>query len=326
MPWIVGGAIVGGAALSAASASSAADKQSAATDKAIAATQQAASTARADLAPYRQAGAAALSRLQKLMGIGGPGVDDPKLQQIKSDLIAKADAAHQQKFGMGIFDPRSGLAIPEERAKFDQNIHNQAQQIYSDQNGGAGASPSGTEGDLLRKFQTSDLAADPVYNSGLQFGLDEGTKAIERRAAAGGSYDSGGTLKALTRYANDYASTKGADAYSRFTNDQNNIYGRLSGIAGMGSGATTVGVQAGGNAASNLAALQSGQGNANAAASIAQGNAFSGGANNFANIYGQNNAMNNYFDRLQQLQGGGARTLTPNNNLTGAGDIGASTV
>lgn len=318
MPWIVGGAIVGGAVLSSMSASNAADKQQEGTDKAIAATQQASNTARADLAPYRQAGSAALSRLQSLLGIGGPGVDDPKLQAIKDDLIAKADASHNQQFGMSIFDSRSGLAIPENRAKFDREIQDQAKQIYTAQNGGADAGPSGTSGDLLRKFQSSDLAADPVYNSGLQFGLDEGTKAIERRASAGGGYDSGATLKGLTRYANDYGSTKAADSRARFVEDQNLQFGKLSGVAGMGSGATTVGVGAGTSAGSNLAALQTGQGNANAAASIAGGNAFAGGANSIANYYAQQ-------QMLQQLQGGGARSLAPNPAMTGAGDIGATT-
>jgi hypothetical protein len=314
MPWIIGGALLGGAGISALSADNAASKQQAGTDKAIAATQQGASQARADLAPYRQAGTAALSRLQALMGIGGPGVDDPKLAAIKNQLTQQADQAHQQQFGMSIFDPRSGLSAPGGRDRFDQQINDQATQQYQQQYGGA-AQPAGG-GDLLRKFSTSDLNADPVYQSGLQFGLGEGVKGIERRAAAGGGYDSGQTLKALTRFGNDYGSTKAADAYSRFTNDQNNIYGRLSGVAGMGTGATNVGVGAGTNAAGNLASLQSGQGNAAGAASIAQGNAFSSGINQFANLYGQN-------QMLQQLQGGGARTLAPNHSLTGASDLGA---
>jgi hypothetical protein len=297
------------------SASSAADKQSAATDKALNATQQQASTARSDLAPYRSAGTAALSRLRTLAGIGTPDENDPRYTDIKNQIIAGHDAAHQKQFGMSIFDPRSGLSAPGEKSKFDEMVNNSAAQQYASQYGNPAASTPGS-GDALRKFQTSDLNADPVYQSGLQFGLGEGTKAIERRAAARGGYDSGATLKELTRFGNDYGSQKAGESYNRFRDWQNSNFDKLSGIAGMGSGATTVGVGAGANAGSNLASLYSGQGNANAAANIAQGNAFAGGANQFANLYGQN-------QMLQQLQGGGARTLQPNPGLTGAADLGA---
>lgn len=241
-------------------------------------------------------------------------MDDPKFAAIKDQLISQANDAHQKQFGMGIFDSRSGLAIPEERAKFDRQIQDQATQQYKAQYGDTAGAPG--SGDLLRKFQSSDLAADPVYNSGLQFGLNEGTKAIERRQSARGGYDSGAALKELTRFGNDYGSTKAADSRARFVEDQNLQFGKLSGVAGMGSGATTVGVGAGTSAGSNLAALQSGQGNANAAATIAGGNAFAGGANSIANYYAQQ-------QMLQQLQGGGARTLAPNHSLTGASDLGA---
>lgn len=154
---------------------------------------------------------------------------------------------------------------------------------------------------LLRTFNSTDLANDPVYNSGLQFGMDEGTKALERHAAATGSYDSGAGAKAIARFANDYGSTKAADSRSRFVEDQNNAFGKLSSIAGMGQGSTNVGVSAGANNASNISSLISGQGNANAASSIAAGNAVAGGANSVGNYYQQQQL-------LQQLSGGGQRT------------------
>lgn len=63
-------------------------------------------------------------------------------------------------------------------------------------------------GQFARKFTQDDMNADPVYKSGLQFGLDQGTQGINRQAAAGGNFLSGATLKALTRFGNDYGSTK----------------------------------------------------------------------------------------------------------------------
>jgi hypothetical protein len=93
-------------------------------------------------------------------------------------------------------------------------------------------------GSLLAKFSQNDLDNDVVYNTGLEFGLNEGVKGLNRRAASGGSYDSGATLKALTRYANDYGTTKADGAYNRFMNDKGTTYGFLSGQQGVGLNAT----------------------------------------------------------------------------------------
>jgi hypothetical protein len=93
-------------------------------------------------------------------------------------------------------------------------------------------------GGLLDKFSQADLDSDVVYNTGLQFGLNEGVKGLNRRAASGGSYDSGATLKALTRYANDYGTTKAEGAYNRFMGDKATTYGFLSGQQGVGLNAT----------------------------------------------------------------------------------------
>lgn len=248
MPWIVGGAILGGALLSSSSAGRAADTQSAATGQAVDETHRQYETTRSDLAPYRAAGASALSRLSSLLNLD---------------------------------------------------------------TGDTSTSP------LLRKFTQSDLESDVPYNAGLQFGLDEGRKAIERRAASAGGYDSGAALKALTRFGSDYGTTKAEGAYGRFVGNQGDIYGRLSGIAGLGSGATNVGVQAGTATSSNLANLYSGLGNARGASQIAQGNALGGGLSGIGNYYGQMNM-------LQQLMGGGGRTLTGDPNLLGASDIGGA--
>src|SRR5690606_30539993 len=48
---------------------------------------------------------------------------------------------------------------------------------------------------------------------GYQFGLQEGTKAIESSAAARGGLNSGATLKALQRYGINYADQQGFSPY-----------------------------------------------------------------------------------------------------------------
>lgn len=247
MPWTAA-AIIGGSLISANAAGDAASQQAGATGRSVDETRRQYDTTRADLAPYRDAGTAALTRLRSLLNLD---------------------------------------------------------------TGDTSTSP------LLRKFTSADLESDVPYNAGLQFGLDEGRKAIERRAASGGGYDSGATLKALTRFGTDYGTTKAEGAYGRFVGNQGDIYGRLSGVAGLGAGETNVGVNAGTTTASNLANLYTGQGNAAAASTLAAGNALGGGLNTLGGYYNQANL-------LQQLQGGGGRTLKGDPNLVGANDIGGT--
>lgn len=281
---------VGGALIGASAADKAANKQAAGTEKAVAETSRQFDQSRADLAPYRKAGTDALDRLRSLLGLnvsnGKPTTGYIPEGQFDAQAYLKAnpDVAANAYYSQNPYEHYTKFGI------------NEGRQGYA----GSATAEDTTSSPLLRKFATEDLAADPVYNSGLQFGLDEGTKAIERRAAAGGGYDSGATLKGLVRFGNDYGSTKAGESYGRFTSDQDRTYGKLTGIAGMGSGATTVGVGAGTNEATNLSNLYTGGANAAGAAAIAGGNALSGGVNNIGQYL-----------MLRQLSGGGQRTTTP---------------
>lgn len=147
-------------------------------------------------------------------------------------------------------------------------------------------------GQFDKKFTAQDMAADPVYNSGLQFGLDQGTQGINRQAAAGGSFLSGATLKALTKYGNDYASTKANDAYNRFNTDQANQYNRYAGLSGAGQQATNQVSNAGQNMANQVSNNQVGAGNAQASGYMGQANAVSGAIGQAYNNYNQNQLLN----------------------------------
>lgn len=303
MPWIipaaVGGAGVVSGLIGASGAKSAASKQAAATEKAVGETSRQYDQSRSDLAPYRKAGADALDRLRSLLGLNaGPSKATtgfiPESQfDAQAYLKANPDVAADAYYGQNPYQHYTKLGM------------NEGRQGYA----GSASAEDTTSSPLLRKFASSDLAADPVYNSGLQFGLDEGTKALERRAAASGGYDSGAELKALTRFGNDYGSTKAGESYGRFTSDQDRTFGKLTGIAGMGSGATTVGVGAGSNEATNLSNLYTGGGNAQGAATIAGANALAGGVNSV----GQ-------YALLRQLTGGGQRTVTPPADMSRLGE------
>jgi hypothetical protein len=151
--------------------------------------------------------------------------------------------------------------------------------------------PRGSDfGSLLKRFGLSDLEADPVYQTGLKFGLDTGTNAINQRAIASGGYNSGAALKALTRFGNDYATQRANESYNRFNQDQTNIYNRLAGVSGSGQTATNQVQSAGMNATNNITDLTTQAGNARAAGVVgganAWGNALTGAANSM-----QNNAI-----------------------------------
>ena len=146
-------------------------------------------------------------------------------------------------------------------------------------------------GQFGRRFTQADMNADPVYQNGLQFGLDQGTQGINRQAAAGGNFLSGATLKALTRFGNDYGSTKANESYNRFNTDQNSQYNKLAGLSGAGQQATNQVSAAGQNMANQVSASQQGAGNARASGYVGSANAWNNAIGQGVNAYQQNQLM-----------------------------------
>lgn len=220
--------------------------------------QQASNTSA--FAPYSRVGGAANSRLEQLLGLTdysragtyGMGdlviIDDQGNFQMNPELAYDRNyqrafdlwkQAHQREYGQSANVNQGG-------------IESGAEDWINKALGGGGIDALNAEslrraeaakndpafGSLLRKFGQSDLEGDVVYNTGLQFGLDEGVKGLNRLASSRGGLDSGATLKALTRYANDYGTTKAEGAYNRFNTDKGMTYGFLSGQQGVGLNAT----------------------------------------------------------------------------------------
>ena len=71
---------------------------------------------------------------------------------------------------------------------------------------------------------------DPSY----RWRLEQGQEALERGAIARGGLQSGGTLKALTRYAQGAASQEYQAAFNRFQTERQNRASIASSVAGMG--------------------------------------------------------------------------------------------
>lgn len=89
-------------------------------------------------------------------------------------------------------------------------------------------------GEYMQDFGADDFQQDPGFN----FRREQGMRGIESSAAARGGLLSGGTLKALNRYNQEFASNEYTNAYNRFNADRDRRYNRLAGVAQTGQTAT----------------------------------------------------------------------------------------
>lgn len=298
MPWASIAASVAGSLISGSMASDAsgraADAQGQASAAAIAEQKRQYDQTRTDTAPWRDTGSAAQRRLAVLLGLqrnaagGGPV---PTRAQFTTPASPGSHGGETQDWFGG---PILG-ATPTSPEVFDQAGYDRA--VAASQVSGA---PDAGYGDLNKRFTLADRDADPVYQSGLEFGLREGEGGINARALAGGMYDSGATLKALTRFGTDYGSTKANESRNRFVSDQDTTYNRLAGVSGSGQTATAQTVAANTSGSNNISELLTGAGNARAAGIVGGANAWAGAAG------GINNSVNNWQNNqtLQKLIAG----------------------
>lgn len=282
---VVGGAVVGGVASNMAAGKAASAQKSAAGD--ANATQLAMyNQQREDQTPWRNAGASALSELQYQLGLNSPDAL-PYMDTSEANFDAAAyGAANPDALNPNIWNPANGLYAHwlEANATGDKRAFTPVNAPAT-----GSAAHSGQYGELSKKFSLSDFNADPGY----QFRMDEGLKGVQSSAAARGGLLNGGTLKALTKYGQDFASNEYGNAYNRFNNDQSTRFNRLSTIAGLGQTANNTLANAGSNYANNVSNNQLAVGNANAASAIATGNAVSNGVNNVTSYYTMKNLFGN---------------------------------
>jgi hypothetical protein len=143
----------------------------------------------------------------------------------------------------------------------------------------------------------------------MAFRMKYGTKATERAANVGGGLLSGNTLRSLTEFGQDLASTEYANAFNRAQTEPTNIFNRLHAISGLGQNAVTTGVQAQqayGNQASNII---TGQAAAQAAGTVGQANAYAGAIGNIGNMAMMNAFMNPAVARPGMPAGAPAATM-----------------
>jgi hypothetical protein len=139
----------------------------------------------------------------------------------------------------------------------------------------------------MKPFLTAQFGPDQFaqyLDPSMAFRQRLGTQATERMANVGGGAISGNTLRALTDYGQNLASTEYGSAFNRFQTERGNIYNTLANIAGMGQGAVNTGVRAGESFAGSQTGLLTGQAAAQAAGTVGSANAYSGAAGNVGNM------------------------------------------
>jgi hypothetical protein len=127
---------------------------------------------------------------------------------------------------------------------------------------------------LLNSGELSSRFAGKIDNEkGYQFARDEGLRAIDRKAAAGGGFGAG-AQKAGIRFAEANANQFYNDAFNRWNIENTGTFNRLSGLAGTGQTANAQVGAAGSNYANQGANNLMMMGNAGAAAGMNQGNIY----------------------------------------------------
>lgn len=145
-------------------------------------------------------------------------------------------------------------------------------------------------------------AAEAMADPGYQFGLNQGSRLLQGSAAARGGLHSGAAMKALTKFGNDYATTKFNDVFNRKQTVVGNNFNRMTGAAGLGQAGYNQVNQAGANYASGVGGNILNNANFQGAAGLAQ-----------SNIIG--NAVN----RLSSYSGGGGKVGQGSNMFTNMG-------
>lgn len=314
----IGAALVGGA-MSADASQNAADTQ-AQGGKAAANTQLGMyQNTQANMQPWLQAGNLSLEKLQYLMGIGDPmagardaaaqaaGIKKPTMQDAEAEHLA----SHIKTFGRG-YGVDSDMSAKQAQT---QQIYDRMMGEYNQQLSQLDVKPDPSfgsmYGSLTKPFGMEDFQASPAY----QFNLDEGTKALNKAAAARGQYYAPATLQGIAKYSQGVASNEFQNAYSNYNTNMGNIWNRLSTLSGggqnaaanLGTNATAVAGQVGNNI--------TGVANAQAAGQVGAANAMNNGMSNAYNAYLTNQILSQ--NQQSTVPAGGS-----NASLTGAGDIG----
>ena len=264
VPLIAAAATIGGAAIASSGARSQANAARDTATQNNALQQSIFNQQRADLAPWRASGTAALSEINRRLGLGGQmGAVAPR-EGAGQPLIGTGAGGGVAPTGYGAsqyVDPRDTAMQPRNQM-MDAMLTANAPEggapqnvLSTDGSTGPQVLPAATGTAATANATAPTNALDPenryggFYASpGYQVRFDEGQRGINANRAASGSLQSGDAMRALTRYGQDYAS-----------NEFNTQLNQLFSVAGLGQTATGQG-----NALAGQYGAQVGQNNQNA--------------------------------------------------------------
>jgi hypothetical protein len=153
---------------------------------------------------------------------------------------------------------------------------------------GVNALPELVQASKYTPFGMDQFKADPGY----AFRLSEGTKALERSAAARGGLLSGGTGKALTRFGQEMGSQEYTNAFNRYQAERTARLQPLQAMTGMGQSTAQQIGQQGQQMASNVGDAMGSSAAARASGYVGQANALTGGLNTYLNYTNSQNIAN----------------------------------
>lgn len=263
---LAGAATIYGANKASKASKSAANAQGQGADKSAQVQRDMFNQARQDNEPFRQASLAALPEYMALLGlptssinqVGSAGIDWTTGDSAPSmnGALYGSDPRYKYAWDRAVAEHGSPYTAASDRGVIESRL----QQLYNEQPAPAGAAGPGTslsQADAFARFRSTP---------GYQFGLDEGSKALQTSASAAGGLFSGKAGKALTKFGTDYADQQGFRPY------QNS----LASLIGIGQTATNQNNSLGQAAAGNIGNAYQNAGNARAS-----------GIQNSANIWGQ---------------------------------------
>lgn len=233
-----------------------------------------------------------------------------------SAMASSKQASGQEKAAQtqaDMFNTINGQEQPFRKAGVDATDSLSQLMGLSGTPGGKVGSTGLDQGSLNRSFTPADFTAnkDPGYD----FQMQQGQNAIRSADSPGAGALSGSALKDLMGFNQGMASTGYQNAFNRFQTQQNNIFGRLSGIAGLGQNAASNTGTAGTQLGIGMGQAQAGAGASRAGGIVGATNALSGGAQTLGGMMylNQNNisgapdgsAAGGYASGITQVPAGG---------------------
>lgn len=241
---IAGATTLGGAAIASKSAKKQTQAQQNVTEQNNALQERIYQQQRADLEPWRQSGSAALAEINRRLGLNTASPAQAQAQQQYAPYMSNVNIP-----GGGSVNPTnpqmqmvndlaySPAMVGQPQRETMQTTAAPAGTVGTGQYGAA--TPVPNTGTPVNPNDPQNRYGGFYASPGYQFRFDEGQRGINANRAASGMLQSGDTLKALTRYGQDYAS-----------NEYNTQLNQLFSVAGLGQTATGQGNALAGNYAS----------------------------------------------------------------------------